>query len=235
LLAEFITTNRAGILARCQEKAHTRLVAARSNVQLDNCVPLFLDQLVAELERDTPMRNAALLQSAVQHGHDLLVHGFTVSQVVHEYGDICQAVTEVAVEHNAQISTDDFRRLNRCLDDAIAGAVTEYGRARDDTINRHTNAEDQRRVVLTTNLRTAIAAAKTALDVVKTGSAGLSGSTSSVLDTSLNAAHALVDSLLDEFSPKHQEPSPSNPLVNEACRPSDEDMARRHGLARCAP
>src|SRR5688572_13327489 len=113
MLAEFITTNRASILARCQEKAHTRLVAARSNVPLDNCVPLFLDQLVAELQRDTPMRNAALLQSAVQHGHDLLAHGFTVSQVVHEYGDICQAVTEVAVEHNAQISTDDFRRLNR--------------------------------------------------------------------------------------------------------------------------
>ena len=28
------------------------------------------------------------------------------------------------------ISTDDFRTLNRCLDDAIAGAVTEYGRER---------------------------------------------------------------------------------------------------------
>ena len=152
MLAEFITTNRAGIIARCQEKAHARLVAARSNVQLDDGVPMFLDQLVAELQRDTPMLNGAIIQSAVQHGHDLLAQGFTVSQVVHEYGDICQAVTEVAVERNAQISTDDFRRLNRCLDDAIAGAVTEYGRARDDTINRRANAEDQRLVALTTNL-----------------------------------------------------------------------------------
>jgi hypothetical protein len=38
--------------------------------------------------------------------------------------------TELAVELNAPISTEDFRTLNRCLDDAIAGAVTEYGRER---------------------------------------------------------------------------------------------------------
>ena len=208
MLHEFITTNRTGIIVRCQEKAHARLVAAHSNVQLDNCVPMFLDQLVAELQHDTPTRNVALVQSALQHGHDLLAQGFTVAQVVHEYGDICQAVTELAVERNAQISTDDFRRLNRCLDDAIAGAVTEYGRSRDDTINRHANAEDQRLVALTTNLRTAIHAAKVALDVVKTGSVGISDSTSTVLDTSLNAAHALVDSLLDEFSAKHPATEP---------------------------
>ena len=51
-----------------------------------------------------------------------------MSQVVHDYGDVCQSVTDLAVEVNAPISTDDFRTLNRCLDEAIAGAVTEYGR-----------------------------------------------------------------------------------------------------------
>jgi len=39
--------------------------------------------------------------------------------------------------------------------------------------------------------------------VVKTGSVGISGSTSSLLDTSLTSAHALVDDMLDEFSAKH--------------------------------
>lgn len=200
MLAEFITTHRPAIIARCEKKAHARLVAAHSNVQLENCAPTFLDQLVAELQRDTPMRNAAIIQSAVKHGHELLAQGFTVSQVVHEYGDICQAVTELAVEGNAQITTDDFRRLNRCLDDAIAGAVTEYGRARDDTINRQANAEAQRLVALTTNLRTTIDMAKVALDMLKSGSVGISGSTSSVLDTSLTSAGALVDGLLEEFA-----------------------------------
>jgi hypothetical protein len=216
MLAEFIAANRADIIARCQEKADARLIAARSHVELDNCAPTFLDQLVAELERDTPMRNDAMIQSAVQHGHDLLAQGFTVSQVVHEYGDICQAVTEAALEANAQISTDDFRRLNRCLDDAIAGAVTEYGRARDATINRHADAEDQRLVALTTNLRSAIHIAKVALDVVKTGNVDAFGSPSSLLDTSLNSAHVLVGNLLHEFSAKH---AAIEPLASSAPPP----------------
>ena len=65
-------------------------------------------------------------QSAKTHGHDLLLKGFTIEQVVHDYGDVCQSVTDLAVEMGAPISTDDFRTLNRCLDNAIAGAVTEF-------------------------------------------------------------------------------------------------------------
>ena len=65
-------------------------------------------------------------RSAGQHGHDLLLKGFTVSQVVHDYGDVCQTITELAMETNAPISTEDFRTLNRCLDEAIASAVTMY-------------------------------------------------------------------------------------------------------------
>jgi hypothetical protein len=56
-----------------------------------------------------------------------------VSQVVHDYGDVCQAITELAGEMDAPISTEDFRTLNRCLDDAIAGAVTEYGREQNES------------------------------------------------------------------------------------------------------
>jgi hypothetical protein len=208
MLHEFIATNRTGILARCQEKAHARLVAARSTVDMGDGVSVFLDQLVDELRRDTPARNDTITQTALQHGHDLLAQGFTVSQVVHEYGDICQAVTELAVERNAPISTDDFRRLNRCLDDAIAGAVTEYSRARDNTMSRHADAESERLMTLTANLRTAIHKARVALDVIKTGSVGIAGSTGNVLDISLNAAHSLVDGLLDEFSAKRPATEP---------------------------
>ena len=62
-----------------------------------------------------------------------MVQGFNISQVVHGYGDVCQSITDLAVEMDAPISTDDFRTLNRCLDDAIAGAVTEFSRAQDVT------------------------------------------------------------------------------------------------------
>ena len=64
------------------------------------------------------------------HGAELLRTGYTIDQVVRDYGDVCQAVTELAVERDAAISTDEFRLLNCCLDDAIAGAVTSFGFAR---------------------------------------------------------------------------------------------------------
>ena len=66
----------------------------------------------------------------------MLRQGFTVDQVVHDYGDLCQAVTELALEKNAPVSTDEFHTLNRCLDDAIADAVTEFGWQRDQLISQ---------------------------------------------------------------------------------------------------
>lgn len=60
-----------------------------------------------------------------------LVHGIflliaTIDQVVHDYGDFCQAIIDLAVERDPPISIDEFRTLNRCLDNAIADAVTEF-------------------------------------------------------------------------------------------------------------
>ena len=69
---------------------------------------------------DSPFSADAIGSSAAKHGSDLLAMGFTVSQVVHDYGDVCQAITELAIEKRAKISAEDFHTLNRCLDTAIA-------------------------------------------------------------------------------------------------------------------
>jgi hypothetical protein len=185
MLHEFITANRTNIIGRCQEKARDRRVAARSNAQIAEGVPMFLDQLVDELRRDTPTRNTAITQTALQHGHDLLAQGFTVSQVVHQYGDICQAVTELAVERNAQISTDDFRRLNRCLDDAIAGAVTEFARGRDITRDGELS-----------ELRSLANAASVAFEALQSGAVGVGGSTEAAVRRNLGTILAFVDGRL---------------------------------------
>lgn len=65
--------------------------------------------------------------SAALHGRDLLQQGFTLDQVVHDYGDLCQAVTELAFEDGAAIQVDEFRTLNRCLDNAIADVRVTAG------------------------------------------------------------------------------------------------------------
>lgn len=54
--------------------------------------------------------------------------GYSIDQVVHDYGDLGQAVTELAVAKSASITNAEFRTLNACLDNAIARAVSEYGR-----------------------------------------------------------------------------------------------------------
>ena len=64
--------------------------------------------------------------SATAHGEQLLQLGYSVNQVVHDYGDLCQAITDLAVELDAPFSVDQFRTLNHCLDNAIADAVTEF-------------------------------------------------------------------------------------------------------------
>ena len=82
--------------------------------------------------------------SAARHGRDLHLQGFTVSQVVHDYGDVCQSITDLALELNAPISVEDFRTLNRCLDDAIASAVTEYGRGNEALLAAESTRDDER-------------------------------------------------------------------------------------------
>src|ERR1051326_7902091 len=133
MLENFVMDYRDELIARCRTKGAARTVPPPSAAEADYGVPLFLSELVDALQRglssSSERRTSAIGSTATLHGNQMRRQGFTVSQVVHDYGDICQSITELAVEKQAPISTDDFRVLNRCLDDAIAGAVTEYGRA----------------------------------------------------------------------------------------------------------
>jgi hypothetical protein len=52
--------------------------------------------------------------TAAHHGSELLLRGFPVDQVVHDYGDLCQAITGLAFEQKAPIQADEFKTLNRC-------------------------------------------------------------------------------------------------------------------------
>jgi hypothetical protein len=180
-LDEFIGTNRDEIILRCRAKVATRSAPPPSDAEIDHGVPLFLDQLVDEL-RHGLSKTHEISKGAVQHGHDLLVQGFTISQVVHGYGDVCQSITDLAVELRAPISTEDFRTLNRCLDDAIAGAVTEYSRAQALTGDGESEG-----------LRGLADTALTAFDVLQTGNVGVGGSTGAVLHRSLKKIRALAD------------------------------------------
>jgi hypothetical protein len=162
-LYQFIGENRDELIGRCRAKVTTRSAPPVTAAEIDRGVPLFLEQLIREL-RDGPSNTHEITKGAGQHGQDLLRRGFTVAQVVHDYGNVCQSITELAMETNAPIATEDFRTLNRCLDGAIAGAVTEH--ARGQQLTRDGQSDEVRHL---------IHIATTGFEVLQTGTVGVRG------------------------------------------------------------
>jgi signal transduction histidine kinase len=197
-LHEFIATHRDELIARTRAKVALRAAPRPTTYELTNGVPLFLTQLGEILEGESQQGSQdgdAMGLSATRHGGDLLEQGFSIAQVVHDYGDVCQAVTELALELQVPISTDDFHTLNRCLDNAIASAVTEYAHLREVTMS---GADVRRRGFFAHELRNHLNTATLAFQVVQSGRVGVTGSTVGVLERSLRGLRELVDRSVTE-------------------------------------
>lgn len=198
MLHEFIADNQEEIIRRCRAKVATRSMPAPAAAEIGHGIPVFLAQL-REALRLGLTTTPDISKSAIEHGHELLLRGYTVSQVVHDYGDVCQAITELAVELSTPISAENFRTLNRCLDDAIAGAVTEYGRGHSQTgIERESARGSERLGFLAHEMRNLMNTAIMAFEVLRTGDVGVAGVTGTVLHRSLLASRALITRSLAE-------------------------------------
>ena len=214
MLHEFLAANRLTLIDICRIKVAQRLTPKPSDAELEHGIPHFLDQLIRTLRAEQtsdPMASRKISgpagggkpffseigESATQHGRELLQHGFTVDQVVHDYGDLCQAITDVASELGEPIHIDEFRTLNRCLDNAIADAVTEFAQQHDALVAEHAvQCLNERLASLAHELRNHIQTATLAFGAIKSGNVGLTGATGSVLERSLIALRSLVDKSL---------------------------------------
>ena len=199
MLHEFLTLHREDIIARTRSKVAARIVPRPTEAELEHGAPLFLDQLAQTLrnEQKTAERttSAEMTKSALRYGGELRQAGFTVGQVVHGYGDVCQAVTELAIELELPISADEFKTLNRCLDEAIAQAVTEFDRQRDQTV---ADRGTERQGFFVHELRNLLGNAMIAFEVLKTGTVGIGGNTGGILGRNLIALRDLIDRALVE-------------------------------------
>lgn len=192
MLSDFVTENRNEIIERCRARVATRTAPKPTEVELSRGIPLFLDQLAETLR--SKLVSGASVEAATKHGADLLHDGFTIAQVVHDYGDACQAITELAIERRTAISTEDFRALNFCLDEAIADAVTEYGRrSKIDAAAASTVRATEDHACVDHELRNLLGTATLAFDALLQGKVGISGSTGQVLGRSLMSLRNLVD------------------------------------------
>ena len=218
MLAEFLQQHQREILALTEEKTLELAGDHPTSAQLKRGLPIFYRQVIDVIGRaadpakppekdrkaiasaadrgDEPAmaeaagqpEEAAVAKSAGQHGVEYLRLGYTLSHVVHAYGALCQAITEVAAKRDATIDTDEFHALNRCLDVAIAGAVTEYEHS-DDAHGR----EGRPTGSAARELRTALMRAKAAFQAIQGGTVGAGGTTAAVLAASLDRLEELLD------------------------------------------
>jgi signal transduction histidine kinase len=213
---EFLIANREELIARCRAKVAQRARPGEVQRELAHGITPFLDQLIKTLQVEQtaqPMNSrkvsgptgggkpalSEMGETAAEHGRELLQHGYTVEEVVHDYGDLCQAVTDLAYERTFEIKVDEFRTLNRCLDNAIATAVTEFGYQRDFVVaDQQADALNIRLGFFAHELRNLLSTATLALSVIKLGNVGLSGATGAVLDRSLVGLRHLIDRSLAE-------------------------------------
>ena len=211
MLHTFLAANRDDLIDRCRLKVVQRRAPKATDAELEHGIPHFLDQLIKTLQVEQtlqPMQSrdvsgesggegsvfSEIGATAAQHGRELLRHGFTVDQVVHNYGDLCQAITDLAFEQAAPFSVDEFRTLNRCLDNAIADSVSEFTYQRDLLlVDAGVLALNERLGFFAHELRNLIQNATLAVTAIKAGNVGLAGATGAVLDRSLIGLRNLVD------------------------------------------
>lgn len=214
MLHSFLTANRAQLIDRCRTAAAARAKRDRDELKTNHGIPLFLHQLIetlaaeqtSEISRSRSLSGVAgggesseIAETATLHGRELSESGFSLEQVVRDYGDLCQAITNLAFETEAPISVQEFRTLNRCLDNAIAGVVTEFS-------NKHATsgiqdsfaAVNERLGSLAHEMRNYLHIAMYAVKALKAGNVGITGATGAVLDRSLLGMRNLIDSSLAE-------------------------------------
>lgn len=216
MLSSFLDNNRADLIARCAAKVAKRPTRNASQKQLETGIPIFLEQLIQTLDAESDgdasegvrisgpaggehTTVSEIRFTAMEHGKALLALEYTFDQVVHDYGDLCQAITDLAVERDAPFSIEEYRTLNRCLDNAIAAAVTEFSTQRDiATQLRQTSEGNQRLGYLMHELRNALSSGMLAAAAMKAGNLLVGGATGSVLQRSHAAMARIINRALDE-------------------------------------
>ena len=131
-------------------------------------------------------------RSAASHGRELHRLGFTIDEVVRNYGGMCQAITALAIDLDAGIEVAEFRTLNRCLDEAIAQAVVAYT-SPERRQEPGGAAKDATRLDNLAAMYHYADSATAAVAALRTGRVGLEGATGAVLDKSLKSLSRLID------------------------------------------
>lgn len=196
MLRDFVQSNREELISRTRTKVSARLSPPATTVETECGVSRFLTQLPETLRLDPgaePLSAAGLCADAAAHGRELLAEGCSISQGVHDYADACEAIAELASERGVTISPEELRGLNRCEGMAMAQAVNEYWRLKEEASARQ---ELQRRRQLAHDLRNLVQTALLSFGVLEADDFAARRSAAGILRRSLGKIRDLAEGIL---------------------------------------
>jgi signal transduction histidine kinase len=208
MLSDFLKEHKSEIISKCKKKVHSDSESKPTSALLDQGLPVFYNELISVLQRtaaatdpDIESQNAHTNNRikegpAAAHGRESLRLGYSISQVVHSYGAICQCITEFVESKSFNIAPREFHDLNFSLDCAIAEAVTEFEAKQTERIGK---AEVEKLGFLIHEMKNSLWAVSLSYEMINKGMVGNRGATNRVLTSSLERMKKLMEGAVKEL------------------------------------
>lgn len=222
MLHHFLKNNHSLLLERCRTNAQKRRMNDAPMVDLACALPRLLTEITLRMRAlHNPVAvnpppevldrgETANTQTGIagtETGKALFALGFHIEDVVLGYGDLCQAITELAAERDAPFHVSEFRMLNLCIDTAVANAVRGFSSDRDTAM--WATAEADRKVqsgMLAHEMRNLMHTALLAFAALKAGSLSAASATGLLAEQTLLRLGKLTDQLLLEVVQTNEPP-----------------------------
>lgn len=244
-LAALVGERRRELVRRWEIEVRERLVDdSIACAEIVDTLTSFLDELTVELERALfpalgTHHTGPMSAVASAHGVQRLRLGFSVAEVVREYGLLHDAILALAEESHYALRPIESRVLSRAISRATASAVTEYARRRDDDQQQQTA---EHFAFIAHELRNPLASARLAFAMLLRKGTVTPSRATEVVTRSLGRVgdlidHALIAVRMRGKAPLRLERFPLQTLVEEAFGESSTDAEeKRITLTHaCAP
>lgn len=144
-LVTLLRTQRNAIVARFVEDVPRQDLAPPGTPPrlLVNHVPLFIDEIVAELSRASPRLSLDHIEgspAAKDHGEQRWSLGYDLEGLIREYGVLRHCILRAAKDAGLSITIDELDTLASCIHNGVSDAAAAYMRHSDEQVSAQRQA-----------------------------------------------------------------------------------------------
>ena len=194
MLDSFIDANRSEIVGNCVHALQLRY-PDRTDEDLNHGFATFVDEVIDALRENASDSAAPRESNAAKHAIARKRQGFDLSRVIHDYGLVCDSISELLNKYDKQPSAREFQILNRCIDEAISHAAEAFW---SETHEEDSQEKTERLGFLAHEIRNAVSSANMAFELIRDGRVAADGRTADVVQRGLARIAKLVDRTLAE-------------------------------------